>query len=217
MGGYGEGTYGGGPYGIGSDYEAFVEERILDNFPDLLPKGEGSVFRRYIDAHDEQLTKFDAEISNVVASHYIETAEGADLDRIGKLFGQLGQRSGRDDGAYRSYLKSIVQSFSGRGTVPGIRFAVSGAIGKPPENVEVIEHFDTLENTIYIDDWNEHSNDTIITVFNLAKPSVVQLRDIIIYGLEGASVDVEIKATAGLQEAGLGSGTIGDNSVGFYS
>lgn len=217
MGGYGTGAYGRGPYGIGGEYEAFVEEQILDNLPDLLPVDRKSVLRRYVDAHDERQTVFDAQLQQAIASHYIETAEGEELDRIGELFGELGSRSGRDDQNYRGYLRSIVQSFSGRGTVPGIKFAVSGAVGKQPSDIEVIEHFATLENTLRIEDWNAHETDTVITVYNLAKPSVVQLRDIIIYGLLDGQLEFSANAVAGNTDAGLGSGTIGDNSIGFYT
>lgn len=215
MGGYGEGGYGEGPYGMGGDYVEFVAEKTLDKFPHLLPRGD-STFANYIEAHDEKFTAFDEDIIDVIISRQINNARDDSLDRIGEIFGELGRRRGRSDTDYRNNLRSIVQSFKGRGTKPGIKFALSGAVNTDPSTILVEEHFDTLENTITITDWESHNNDTIVTLFNLAKPSVVQLRYPIEYQGGAGVMTMDGSTRAGNQDKGLGAGNIGDNHIGFY-
>lgn len=216
MGGYGEGGYGDGPYGIGGDYVSFVAEKTLDKFPHLLPRGD-STFANYINAHDEKFTAFDEDIIDVIISRQINNAGGSSLDRIGQMFGELGRRRGRSDVDYRNNLRSIVESFKGRGTKPGIKFALAGAVNTTPDNILIEEHFDTLENTVTITDWEAHNNNTIVTLFNLSKPSVVQLRYPIEYQADTGEMTMDGSARAGNEDQGLGSGQIGDNHVGFYN
>lgn len=94
-----------------------------------------------------------------------------DLDRIGALFGELGRRRGRDDDEYVDYLKSIVGSFSGRGTVPGIKQAVASSLGTDTDDISVSEDFDANSYQIIFDDWPDHRTGTITTVAELADPS----------------------------------------------
>lgn len=215
MGGYGEGGYGEGPYGIGGDYVPYVAEKTLDKFPHLLPRGD-STFAKYIRAHDEKFTAFDEDIIDVILSRQINNAKGTNLDRIGQIFGELGRRRGRSDTDYRNNLRSIVESFKGRGTKPGIKFALSGAVNTTPDEILIEEHFDTLENTVTITEWEAHNNDTIVTLFNLAKPSVVQLRYPIEYQAGKGTITMTGSTRAGNEDLGLGSGNIGDNHIGFY-
>jgi hypothetical protein len=213
---YGRGAYGEGPYGIGGDYEALVETDTLDILPDILPKSPEKILRRYVDSHDELLTKTDADFSTVIASKYIGEVEGVELDRVGALFGELGRRRGRNDSQYRGYLRSIVKSFDGRGTNPGIKFAIASVVQIEPDDVQIIEDFVNLEDTIRLSKWEAHSTELIFEVFNLASPSGVSLRAIGEYDLYGSNQEVTIKSTAGNKREGLGSGTIGDNEIGFY-
>lgn len=104
-----------------------------------------------------------------------------DLDRIGAYFGQLGKRRGRSDNDYRAYLKSIVQSFSGRGTIDGIKFAVSSGFGGAVDAEDIIidEDFVKNEYDIEINDFGDTSDinvETVNEMAELADPSGVKLR-----------------------------------------
>lgn len=157
----------------------FIDDTVLEQFPELLRREPESIFRRYIDAHDEELDEFDADFTQVIASHQVDNATGNDLNRIGRLFGELGRRQGRTDTEYRVHLKHIIQSFNGRGTVPGIKFAVSSGLNVQADTVEVEEHFDDIEYTIILNDWEAHSGSNIEELADLSDASVSRLREIV--------------------------------------
>lgn len=157
----------------------FVDDRIIDNFPDIVPKRESARLRRFVDAHDEQLLEIDDDIIDAVASHQIDNASDQELDQIGRIFGSLGRRRDRsDDSVYRAYLKSLVQSFSGRGTVPGVRFAVAAGLNTQADQIGLEEHYDDLEYSIVLDDWGPHSGRSLEELAELSDASVSRLRTI---------------------------------------
>jgi len=107
---------------------------------------------------------------------YVDTARvidriTGDLDRIGSLFGELGRRRNRADDEYADYLKSIVGSFSGRGTVPGIKQAVATSIGMEPDDISIREDFTDNSYQVVFDTWPSHRGRTVETVAELADPS----------------------------------------------
>jgi hypothetical protein len=148
---------------------------LIENFPYVIPRDPASVIKRYIDAHDDEIETFEDKLDEVMDSHQIDNATGDELDEIGKIFGRLGKREGRDDQDYRIYLKTIVQAFNGRGTVPGIISAVAAGLGEPEENIEVTEDYQNLEYDIIIKDWPSHKGSTVEELADLADASVAQL------------------------------------------
>lgn len=148
---------------------------LIENFPYVIPRDPASVIKRYIDAHDDEIETFEDKLDEVMDSHQIDNATGDELDEIGKIFGRLGKREGRDDQDYRIYLKTIVQAFNGRGTVPGIISAVAAGLGEPEESIEVTEDYQNLEYDIIIKDWPSHKGSTVEELADLADASVAQL------------------------------------------
>lgn len=193
---------------------------LAEHLPYILRRNDGSEMYKYLEAHDLELEDIKADIEYLLASRQIDNATEGDLDQLGTYYGPLGNRNGRTDPEYRQYLKSISKSFSGRGTVPGIKFAISGGLNIDAETITVVEHFDTLENSIYVTNWEAHDAGFIEDMFNIAKPSVVQLRKPVRYNLGDGKDNTLVMSSAGVktgnQDAGLGSGTIGDNQVGYY-
>lgn len=156
-----------------------------------------SIISRYIGEHDRVLDDTEETIEEVVGTKYIgpvdedadfEAVSGQELDQIGRIFGLLGRRSGRDDPQYRSYLKSIVQSFSGRGTLDGVKFAVSSGLGPsvPEEEIEIVEDFENNSYEIEIENFGDLEGIDLATVNELAEladPSGVKL-ELINFGFE---------------------------------
>jgi hypothetical protein len=137
-----------------------------------------SVISRYTDAHDDVLNETDVKVDEVIKSSQINNASGDDLDRIGEIFGDLGRRRGRTDTEYRVFLKSIVQSFKGRGTVPGIRFAVASGLALDADDIDIDEDFVNVEYQIILSEWTSHSGSVIEDLADLADPSGVELSGI---------------------------------------
>ena len=149
-----------------------------------------------------------------------------DLDEIGKIFGPIGRRDGRGDTAYRAYLKSLVNVFQFRGTVPGIIAAVSVAIGATDpdttvteDDVEVYEHFNDdpanpeeyLEYSIELSNWEPHAVSSVEELAELSDASVSRLRQIeydIATDSAGAADAVSVGQTQKVPEAASAAATV---------
>ncbi len=164
---------------------------LIDNIPEILPREEDTVIYKYIDSHDKELEDLDQKINDVYQSRKIDAATGDELDQIGRLFGELGRRRGRDDQEYRTYLKSIVQSFSGRGTKPGMKFAVAAGIGTTTDNITINEDFKNNSYTIRVENVSDgFIASSINDMAELADPSGVELGSPPYIILEGADIVV---------------------------
>jgi hypothetical protein len=134
-----------------------------------------SVISRYLDTSEEKLDSVEDEIRNVIEGKFINTASGSELDEIGKLFGEtIGKRRGRSDTQYRIYLRSVVQSFVSRGTVNGIKLAVSAATEVPLEDITINEDFDNNEYEIVIVAATPVTGSNLEEIAEIADPSGVK-------------------------------------------
>jgi hypothetical protein len=191
-----------------------IDQQLIEFMPHPLPRDDGTTFREWVVAHQNTLDEFGADLEAILASHQITTAAGEHLDRIGAMFGALGKRRGRPDQAYRQFLLSLVQSFKGRGTVPGIRFAVAAGVLAHPDTVTVTEDFDALEYELTLTEWAPHATSTIAALASLSDASVSERRAPLHYLLAG---DAERPTSDGARvvssTSGLGSGTLGDGTL----
>jgi len=162
---------------------------IIEYFPPITPRESDSVIVRFLDAFSTEAEDFGDDLDEIRESHYVDVASGDALDRIGAQYGPLGRRAGRDDSAYRTYLKSLVQVFQYRGTVPGIIAATSAGLGIRERYVDVYEHFNDPESeiatpkerreyTITLSEWTPHRVSTIEQLANLSDASTSDLRKI---------------------------------------
>jgi len=133
-----------------------------------------SVLSRYIRSHSEELDSVQEDLEEIVEAKFVDTAEGAELDRIGDIFGTLGRRLGRTDEEYRTYLKSVVQSFISRGTKEDIKTALSAATGVPLENIALNEDFQENEYEVSVIVTTPIIGSLIEQVSEIADPSGVE-------------------------------------------
>jgi len=168
-----------------------------------------TIINRYTLAHGDEFESFGDMVDTTISSHEIDNASGDDLDRIGAIFGELGKRRSRDDQDYRIYLKSVVQSFNGRGSLQGLRFAIASAIGTDSNNIEIIERFDQLEYDVQI--FNVETpfiSSAINDLAELADPSVVELGEAVIVFDAGGIVLNGGDSTVVAETTGLGGETL---------
>lgn len=138
-----------------------------------------SVISRYIGAHEDEFRDLEDDIEEIRRAKFIDYAEGEELDRIGQIFGRLGQRLGKnddsrepiDDEAYRVYLKSIVQSFVSRGTQNDMRKAIAAANGIDIERVQLIEDFQGNDYEVVISTGTPLRSSLIEEIADIADPS----------------------------------------------
>lgn len=134
-----------------------------------------SIISRYLGTAEEEFHTIDHKIEDTINSKFVDKAEGQDLDELGKVFGVLGKRRGRTDLQYRIYLKSVVQSFVSRGTVTGIKLAVSAATDVPIADISINEDFENNEYEVEVIPNNPVSGNIIEEVAEIADPSGVEL------------------------------------------
>lgn len=177
-----------------------------------------SVLTRYVAAHNEVADHYShTEIQDVIDSHQVDNATGDQLDEIGALFGEIGRRRGRTDDEYRALLKSIVQSFSGRGTVPGMKFAIAAGIGTDPENIKIDEDFTKVGYEIRIENVDTTFLSSVVnSMAQLSDPSGVELlSDPIIVNDGDVILFVPTESTETDSDVGLGGNvlTLDGNSL----
>lgn len=134
-----------------------------------------SVIDRYAEANEEELQDIENSLQEVRRSRYIQNAENEDLDEIGKIFGEIGERGGRDEDEYRDYLSSIVQSFISRGKQSDIKTAVAAALGIDASEVSINEdlQFNTYE--VEVPPISAHKGSIVEQAAELSDPSGVGL------------------------------------------
>jgi hypothetical protein len=183
---------------------------LFEYWPEIFPRNKSRVIDRYIDAHDTEFDGFDGAVSYTKLSRQVREAEGKDLDRIGRLFGQLGSRGSRGNNEYRVYLSNLINSFNARGTVSGVKFAVSAAANTEPENVIINEDFENNEYKISIDDTDAvFLSSAINDLAQLADPSAVELAEPPVIITTGDEILLTSDETTVVSStAGLGSDTL---------
>jgi len=158
-----------------------------------------SVISRYLSANEERLDQVNDALTKVIDEKFVDSASGESLDRIGRLFGQLiGKRRGRTDEQYRIYLKSVVQSFISRGTVTGIKLAISAATDVPIEDITIDEDFSANGYEVRVVPNTPVVGSLIEEVAEIADPSgVEQLATTFALDPEEVELNDNVKTTTG--------------------
>lgn len=116
-------------------------ERLLGRFPDFYTKhGSGRLYG-IMRAIDDELGYFVTEKGNLILSIQIDTAVGQELNDIGQLF-LLTRRTGETDASYRARIKNARPSFTGGGTVDGLKSAFTASTGLPDTQITITDNFD---------------------------------------------------------------------------
>lgn len=206
--------YGADDYGedvFGGQLERDIDTTVDGYLPEVFPTDEElRVITRYIDAHEEEFGGIDGAMSYVTLSHYVQEAEGDDLKRVGRLFGQLGERGARGRAEYRTFLSNLINSFNARGTLSGLKFAVAAAANTDPSNVIIEEDFLNNEYEISIVDTDsEFLSSAINDLAELADPSAIELAAPPIIITTGDEIElVSDESTVIETTTGLGADTL---------
>lgn len=169
-----------------------LAERLPEAFPSY---DDETDFAAWLRAHQDEVDALDADLDDVQRSLQVAHASGDALDEIGKDFGILGRRRGRDDPAYRQFLQSLVPAYSGRGTPPGLKTAIAAGVLATADDVGLVEDFVANRYEVELYDWEAHRTGTVHTLANVADPSVVQRRDPLYYFSESTAASVTADST----------------------
>ncbi|MEM1542563.1 MAG: hypothetical protein QXV82_08030 [Ignisphaera sp.] len=144
-------------------------KRILDRFPSFYKTwDENSRIFKIINAVGKRLEEADKDTNMILRAHWIDTAFGNDIDRLGAIF-NLKRRVGEEDSEYRSRLKRAIMDFKGGGTVSAILSSVKMILGLPNDYpIELVENPPiTVEKTLKVrtgDTWFMSSNSVLDAV-----------------------------------------------------
>jgi hypothetical protein len=192
-----------------SDLPEKYRSRFRKRFKRPFPQHSDSNVQRFAAGFGTKYEQLGAYFEQIAISHRIDLASGTTLDRIGTFFGTLGRRRGRGDDEYRRFLQSIVDTFRGRGTKDGIKFAVSAGVGADdPDEILIDEFFDALEYQLTITNWASHSGIDVRYLADLADPSVVKLREPLQYYYRGDAIGL-LEGRRRVESRTLGGDSIG--------
>jgi hypothetical protein len=116
-------------------------QRIVDRLPSFYTAWDpDSVMYKFIDAFGRGLAEPHKDLGLIIRSHWVDTAFGADLDKLGSIF-ELARHPNEADEDYRTRIKSAVRSFKGGGTRDAIITLVGLYLGvKEGQGLELVEN-----------------------------------------------------------------------------
>lgn len=173
-----------------------------------------SIIGRFLDSSEDVLDEVDEALVEAIDGKSVDTANSGQLDELGRLFGSIGKRDGRTDKQYRGFLKAIVGAFSSRGTVPGIKDAVSGVTELTNENITIIEDFSSNSYRIQIEEpGTVFQVETVNEAAELADPSGVEFNGTTVVGAVSLGLSVEDATVTNREKSGLGTSA---NTLGSF-
>lgn len=135
----------------------------IDKIVELLPKiyctwDKESLLYYFIEVIAKKLDQVDIDLFQVMKSHWIDYAEGEDLDRLGAIYNltrrKITAETLEDDTSYRTRIKNFLPQFIGGGTPKAILTTAISALGlsqQLPEDIpqEMKEKISKLYPKLY--------------------------------------------------------------------
>jgi hypothetical protein len=104
-------------------------KRILDRLPLFYRSWDrDSLIFNLLFAMGKRLDEAEKEVTAILRSHWVDTSFGADLDRLGAIFG-FERKPHEGDPEYRNRLKQAVIEFKGGGTINALLTSVRMTLG----------------------------------------------------------------------------------------
>ncbi|HTX44416.1 MAG TPA: hypothetical protein VMC61_06765, partial [Methanocella sp.] len=116
-------------------------EKIASRFPHFYVSWDkSSTVSSLVSSVGKTMDETEKEFVSIMRSHWVDTANGEDLDRLGALF-SIGRGKGEQDADYRGRLKTAIISYNGGGTLGSIRMMTRIVLGLPQDYpVEIKEN-----------------------------------------------------------------------------
>lgn len=115
-------------------------KRIADRLPEFYRTWDpDSVIYKVIDAVGRALAEEQKGVFRVMRTHWVDTANGSDVDRLGAVF-ELRRNKGESDEDYRERIKNALIQFKGGGTCASVRSLMADFLAADPEALEISEN-----------------------------------------------------------------------------
>jgi len=108
-------------------------QRIADRFPSFYKVWDSrSRIFKVVSATAKRLDEADRDLVAILRSHWLDTAFGGDLDKLGAVF-NIRRKMDEPDSRYRDRLKRAIVEFKGGGTVSAVLTSLRMALGVPED------------------------------------------------------------------------------------
>jgi hypothetical protein len=116
-------------------------KRILDRLPLFYRSWDrDSLIFNLLFAMGKRIDEAEKEVTAILRSHWVDTTFGANLDRLGAIYG-FERKPREGDPEYRNRLKQAVIEFKGGGTINALLTSVRMTLGLPRDYpLEMIEN-----------------------------------------------------------------------------
>ncbi|HTY90421.1 MAG TPA: hypothetical protein VMC84_04525 [Methanocella sp.] len=93
-----------------------------------------------IKAVGKTMDETEKDFGSIMASHWVDTASGEELDRLGGVY-SVRRKAGESDMDFRGRLKTSIISYRGGGTLGSLRMMTRIALGLPADHpIEILEN-----------------------------------------------------------------------------
>lgn len=115
--------------------------RIANRLPSMYKSwDENSVIYKFLYAFVKRFAESQKDVRRILRSHWIDTAHGADIDKLGALF-DLTRPRGESDSDFKDRVKNALQEYRGGGTVKAILATLRTSLGSANgEQIILIEN-----------------------------------------------------------------------------
>ncbi|HUI01873.1 MAG TPA: hypothetical protein VLX56_09630 [Nitrososphaerales archaeon] len=115
-------------------------KRIAERLPEFYRTWDpDSVIFKVLDSVGRALAEEQKSVFRVMRTHWVDTANGRDLDRLAAIF-ELRRDRGEADDDYRARIKSALRQFKGGGTGASIRALMADYLSADPRRLEISEN-----------------------------------------------------------------------------
>jgi hypothetical protein len=115
-------------------------QRIAERLPEFYRTWDAdSVIFKVVDSVGRTLSEEQKSVFRVMRTHWVDTANAGDLDKLGALF-ELHRSKGEGDEDYRTRIKSALRQFKGGGTMASIKTLMADFLSADPADLEISEN-----------------------------------------------------------------------------
>ena len=115
-------------------------KRIANRLPEFYRTWDtDSVVYKVLDTVGRALAEEQKSLFRIMRTHWVETANGGDLDRLGALF-ELERAKGEADAGYRERIKAALGQFKGGGTGGSIKALMGDFLAVEQGQLEIAEN-----------------------------------------------------------------------------
>ena len=124
------------------------QNRIAERLPSIYKSwNPDSLIYKFLGAFAKRFEESQKDIRRILRSHWIDTAHGGDIDKLGIIF-NLTRTEGQSDSEFKDRVKNAIQEYRGGGTVKAVLATLKGTLGttngdqiklieNPPRNMKI--------------------------------------------------------------------------------